>query len=314
MLVHKHHIEDAAYEDGLRAGSVYGIGIRSVIYQEWVQKQMTMAFLMDYVERMAGGIQVWKYPTGNAQAEAAAKNAATNYNSGQEHIVLMPIPPGEVGDYGVDIIEPGFGGIEVIQNLIHEYFGHRIKRYILGQILSSESDATGLGSGVAELHTDTLLQIIKFDSINLEETLTSDLLQTLIKVNVSRGVWSDPGFRPKFAIVTEDADSAQILEGWTSLIDRGLPFRRKDLYDMVGAAAPGPDDEVLDSSSNGNMSPAPFNPNGEMTKPPEENAADHGGQPEPSQNGSSNGVTRYKKKSVALDGIRFSMPSRNGKK
>lgn len=245
LLVHKHQIEDAAYEDGLRAGSIYGIGIRSVIYWEWVQKQETMSFLMEFLERMAGGIQVWKYPQGNAQAHDEARAAAEAYNSGQEHILLVPVPTADTGQYGVDVIDPGFQGVETLHALLTEYFGHRIKRYILGQVLSSESDATGLGSGVAQLHSQTLLQILKSDATALEETLTSDLLEALIRINVQKGTWAEPGFRPRFVIETDVPDVEKKLEAWTKMIDRGLQFRLSDLYGLVGASAPGKSDPVL---------------------------------------------------------------------
>ena len=245
MLVHRHKPQDAAYEDGIRAGSLYGVGIRSVIYWEWVQKQETQAFLMEFLERMAGGIQMWRYPQGNQQAEAKVKEAALNYSSGKEHIMLVPIPTGEAGSqYGVEVIEPGFQGVETIQHLIKDYFNDRVKRYILGQTLSSETGATGMGSGVAEIHMDTLLQIIKSDATNHEETLTEELLGTIIKINVDKKVWHDPGFRPKFVVETEEPDVDKKLEAVAMLMDRKIKFRMKDLYDLVGMAAPTPNDEV----------------------------------------------------------------------
>lgn len=245
LLVHKHQVEDAAYEDGLRAGSIHGVGIRSVVYWEWVQKQETISFLMEFLERMAGGIQIWKYPQGNAQAHDEARAAAEAYNSGQEHILLVPVPAADTGQYGVEVIDPGFQGVDTLHSLLTEYFGHRIKRYILGQVLSSESEATGLGSGVANLHSQTLLQILKSDATALEETLTSDLLQSMIRINVQKGTWMDPGFTPRFVIETEAPDVEKRLEAWTRLIDRGIKFRESDLYGLVGAAIPGPDDAVL---------------------------------------------------------------------
>ncbi len=245
ILIHKHQIEDAPFEDGLRAGSIYGVGIRSVIYWEWVQKQETMSFLMEFLERMAGGIQVWKYPQGNAQAHDEARAAAEAYNSGQEHILLVPVPTADTGQFGVDVIDPGFQGVETLHALLTEYFGHRIKRYILGQVLSSESDATGLGSGVAQLHSQTLLQILKSDATALEETLTSDFLESLIRINVQKGIWSEPKFRPRFVIETDVPDVEKKLNAWTKMIDRGLQFRLSDLYGLVGASAPGDADPVL---------------------------------------------------------------------
>lgn len=245
ILVHKHHVEDMPYEDGIRAGAINGVGIRSVIYWEWIQKQETMAFLMEFVERMAGGIQIWKYPMGNEQAKKDAKAAAENYNSGQEHILLVPVPVGENNNqYGVDVVEPGFQGVETLQNLLHEYFSHRIKRYCLGQIGSSEAEASGLGSGQSEFHQDTLLQIIKSDATDHEETLSSELAEAIIAVNVRRKVFADPGFKPKVVVETEEDDVKEKLDAVTQLMDRGIKFRVKDLYDLVGMAMPGPDDEV----------------------------------------------------------------------
>jgi hypothetical protein len=55
LAVHKHTIEDAAYEDGIDAGTIHGVGIRSRIYWEWVQKQESLAFLMEYLGEGGSG-------------------------------------------------------------------------------------------------------------------------------------------------------------------------------------------------------------------------------------------------------------------
>jgi phage gp29-like protein len=251
MLVHKHHIEDASYDDGLRAGSIHGVGIRSVIYWEWFQAKETMAFLMEFIGRMAGGIQVWKYPLGNEEARKQTIAAAENYNSEQEHVVLVPVPAGDVGQYGVEIIDPGFQGIDTLHQLLTTYFGHRIKRYIMGQILTSEAEATGMGSGVAELHADTYLQILKSDSIGHEETMTSDLVASIIKINVARRVIADPGFLPRFTVETEEADVDKISEAWGTWADRGLKLDTKALYELIGAAMPTSDDIPFQSTKAG---------------------------------------------------------------
>lgn len=288
LLVHKHHREDAAFEDGIRAGSINGLGIRSIIYAEWLQKQETMAFMMSYVERMAGGITIWKYPQGNQQAEAETKAAAENYNSGQEHALLVPVPLGEDGNqYGVEVMEPGFQGIEILQNLIKDYFGNRIKRFILGQVLSSEAESTGMGSGVADLHLDTLLQIIKSDATAHEETLSSELLEAIIKINVDKKTFADPGFKPRFVCETEEPDVDKKLEACIALMDKQIKFRQNDLYDLVGMAMPTPTDLVNpdapqpqpgaeggESGADGGLKPMkpakPPNPDAPPNGPPDE--------------------------------------------
>ena len=309
FLVHRHHVEDAAYEDALRSGSIMGVGIRSVIYWEWVQKQETLAFLMEFLERMAGGIQVWKYPQGNDAAYQETRKAAESYNSGEEHVLMVPVPVGDPGQYGVEVIDPGFSGVETLHSLLTDYFGNRIKRYILGQTLSSEAASTGLGSGVAELHLDTLLQILKSDATGLEETITSDLLQTIIRINVSKGVWADPGFRPRFEIETESADVDKKLEAWQSLIDRGLKFREQDLYAMVGASPPGPGDKVLTPPGSqdgappgagmppGAAPPGMETPQGDVGIPGDSAQPGDGTPKEPDQNGAvaDSNVHRYRR-------------------
>jgi len=270
LAVHRHNIEDAAYEDGVRAGVINGTGIRSVVYWEWVQSKEAMAFMVEFVERMAGGVQIWKYPQGNQQALAEAKAAAENYNSGQEHIMLVPVPIGENGSqYGVDVVEPGFQGVETLQHLIKDYFGDRIKRYILGQKLSSEAEATGMGSGVAELHLDTLLQILRSDATAHEECLTSELVETLIKINVQKKAFMHPGFIPRFVVETEEPDVDKKLEGCvTAAKELGLKFRKKDIYELVGMAMPGPGDDVTEPLSAGGAGPGGENPPGQEEQQP----------------------------------------------
>lgn len=245
LAIHKHMIEDGAYEDGIDAGTVHGVGIRSRIYWLWNQKQQMLAFLVEYLERSAGGIEIWYYPMGNKGALAAVESAAKSRIANQHNIAFVPRPIGEDGQaYGCEFIEPGMQGIEMLKDILISYFGHLIKRYILGQILSSESDATGLGSGVADLHLDTLLQIIRYDATNLEETITHELVRRIKDWN-----WpSARGVDIRFKIDTESPDVESKLEAWARAYEMGCKLRARDVMDLVGASMPDPDeDDVLQS-------------------------------------------------------------------
>ena len=129
---------------------MHGIGIRSKIYWEWFLKQEAFAFLMQYLERSAGGIEVWTYPMGDPKALAATQAAAKEKMANGRNIVFFPKPMGDDSEsYKFEVIEPGAMGLDIMQNIIENYFGGRLKRYILGQELSTEAKATGMGSGVA---------------------------------------------------------------------------------------------------------------------------------------------------------------------
>lgn len=242
VVVHRHMVEDAAYEDALNAGSINGVGIRTRIYWEWRQKQESLAFLMEYLERSAGGIELWHYPEGNPQAKASVEESMRQRVGAGKNQLLVPIPLAEDGSrYGVQIIEPGMAGIDTLHQILKEYYGHRIKRYILGQVLSSESEATGLGSGVADLHLDTLMQIIRYDAMKLEETITFELIREIQKRNFPKSMHC----LVKFHLVTESPDIEKKLEAWARAYEMGARLKERDVMDLIGASIPDGDDRVL---------------------------------------------------------------------
>jgi len=242
ITIHKHMIEDGDYYSSETAGSIHGVGIRSRIYWDWFQKQECLAFLMEYLERSAGGIEMWEYPAGNADAEKAVKKAAQERVSHGRNILFVPKPAGEdAALFGVQVIEPGMAGIESLKDLLTSFFGHRIKRYMLGQILTSEADATGLGSGVAAAHIDTLLQIVRYDSSNLEETLSDELVRPIQLLNFPKSL----GIHLRLKIVTEDQDVDKKLDGFSKAYNMGAGIPEQQVLDMIGVSKPTGDEVVL---------------------------------------------------------------------
>lgn len=241
LTVHKHMIEDAAYESPIDAGAIHGIGIRSRIYWTWFQKQETMALLMEYVERCGLGFEIWTYEQGNPESQAAVENAAKN-RVGRRNLIFFPKPIGDDNNaYGVEHFEPSGSGVDSLLNLVTNYFGHLIKRYILGQILTSESDATGLGSGVADLHLQTFLDIVKYDAANHDETMTLEVVEPLKNQN-------DPKARNvdvRFVSQTQAPDTEQRLAALEKAWSMGARLKESEVLDMVGAAVPNATDRIL---------------------------------------------------------------------
>lgn len=242
LAIHKHEIEDAPWERGYTAGSIHGVGVRSRIYWAWMQKQELLGFLIEYLERSAGGIEIWSYPQGNPAAKEAVQTAAKERVSHGRNIIFFPKPLGEDAmAYDVNIVEPGMAGIEAVKQVLTEYFGHQIKRYILGQTLSSEADATGLGSGLAELHMDSFFQIITYDARNLEETITYELLDRIKRWNFQKARHIDV----RFSIKLDDPSVEERLNGLKTAWEMGCKLSAQEVMELVGASVPGPDDEVL---------------------------------------------------------------------
>lgn len=243
MIVHKHQVEDGPWEEPRMMGRIHGIGIRDRIYWTWYAMVECLQRVVEYLDRAAFGIEVWPYQMGNPTAKLETEKAAYGAMGGGRTVILAPIPPGDVDfeAYMPRLIEPGLGGVSATIDIIRTYFGHKIKRYILGQTLSSEADATGMGSGVADAHMATLADILAYDAVNLEETLTKDFLRVL-------QAWNFRGsghIKLKFRIDTESDNVVERLNALRQSWDMGLKIKADELYQIVGIAKPDKDDEIL---------------------------------------------------------------------
>lgn len=243
LAIHKHMIEDGDYDEPRSAEKIHGLGIRSRIYWTWYQKQESLAWLMEFLERSAFGFEIWYFPWGDDEAKKKVEKAAKERIGQGRNIVFMPRPADDSGGmaYGVDKIEANMAGADTLERILREYFGHQIKRYILGQTLTTEADATGLGSGLASVHLDTYLQIIRYDATNLEETLTTELVEPLKAFNFPR--FRDVSVR--FRIDTEAADVEGKLSAWERAWTMGVKLRSQDVMDLIGASKPDSDEDIL---------------------------------------------------------------------
>jgi len=254
LAIHKHMIEDSPYESPFDAGAINGVGIRSRIYWEWFQKQEILAFLMEFLERSAMGIEIWEYPVGNPEAEAAVKEMATQRSGSNKNVILFPKPqdPEAAGMFDVRHVEPGMAGAQALQNLLETYYGHRIKRYILGQTLSSEADATGLGSGVADIQLDTLMGIVRYDASSHDETLTHEFVEHVKNYNFPHAA----DIHVRFVSELDTPDAEKQMQGFRDAWEMGARIKESDVLDLIGAAVPNDNDVILQNQQGG-QEPAP---------------------------------------------------------
>lgn len=247
LAIHKHQIEDGEYEEPTNAGRLHGKGIRSVVYWAWLQKQEALSLLMEYLERSAFGFNVAYYPAHNpsAKEEIVRSVLRQSESGGSRNLIFFPVWQDEQAmNYRIEHIEPGIGGVEALKEIIQGYFGHLIKRYILGQTLTSEADATGLGSELARVHLGTFMQKVRYDAKLEQETITTDLVNPMIQYNFPE--FTHAGIR--LVVDTESEDAEEKLNAYEKAFNMDLPIRAQDIRDIIGAGKPEGDDEVLQMS------------------------------------------------------------------
>lgn len=252
VIVHKHMIEDADFEDPMAAGAIHGVGIRSAIYWTWFQKQNVLALLMEYLERSALGFEMWTYPWGNPEAESKMRTAAQERVGAGRNIILVPVMPGQEELFKYQRIEPGLEGARMINEIVHQFYNWQIKRYILGQILSSEPEGGGLGSsGLSDIQKDSLMSVVRYDSGNFDDTMTRELLPVLLRLNRHRLPRSIEGVRFRYQTNTESSDIKESLDAMQKAWQMGLKIKSEDLYKTTGLSKPQEGDDVLPGQQQG---------------------------------------------------------------
>jgi phage gp29-like protein len=246
-IIHEHEPRDVDWTLPEMAGAIHGVGVRGKLYWFWWLKQQVFAQLMNYLHRFANGLTIFYYQAGNPQAKEEAELAARQQFSNAA--LLYPRWPGENPDVnGVERLEVGTANSNLLWNLISDYFDPIMEKYILGQTLSHDTDATGLGSGVADLHAATLAEIIKYDAIDLQETLQTDLIDVLYSYNC-------PGVRPgKFSFTVESPDSDKLMGYAQMLYQMGVPMDEDEIYEIAQLSKPKPGNGIV--TQVGAMSPA----------------------------------------------------------
>ena len=231
FLIHKHEVDDADYFEAEMAGGVHGVGIRHRLYWDWWLRQEVLAWLTDFLERQGTGLTVFYYEASNPASMKAAQKAAQEY--GRNAVIAWPRYGDGKQGAGVERIEVGTSSADILHQMMG-YFDDRMRRYVVGQDMSSQTEATGIGGDAqAEFKADTKYKIIKFDSHNLEQTLTDDLVSVLKDFN-----YPDADFDCRFRFAVDQLDTDKKLDAVSKVYEMGVEIVEDEVRDMVGLSKP----------------------------------------------------------------------------
>lgn len=240
VIIHEHEPEDADWEEGELAGAIHGVGIRSRIYWFWWLKNQVLSWMLDFLERVgAGGLTIYYYEAGNKASLAEVKKAAEE--QWRNNSILFPrFREGGQNGPGIERVEASQAGAQLLLELTTKYFDRVIRRYILGQEMSSEAvPGQGLSTGPADFQAETLGRRIKYHAVNLQETLTRDFLRVLSRYNT-------PKLRnPRFVFDVDKPNVKEILESAKVLYEMGAQLDEDHLRGIVGTPKPEPGASVL---------------------------------------------------------------------
>lgn len=237
IIVHRFEAEDADFYEPEMAGGVHGVGVRGRLYWYWYLAQNHMALLTDYLERLALGFTVAYFDQGNPESARVVQEYMERQIG--KNTVLFPRSADRTSNpYGLERLEVGTASAALLEG-VARYYHDVMRRYVLGQTLTSETAATGLGSGVAEAHESTFARVIAYDANALQETLTHDFVRVLARYNC-------PGVPPPRFVFETDADNAPEVFGYArQLYEMGAEVNLDELFEVAGLSRPQPGDAIL---------------------------------------------------------------------
>ena len=246
IVLHRVFTTAPNFIDPNSADQVYrGVGARDVCWYIWLLKQEILQNAAAYAERYALGIRVGYYPAGNDAAKSEMLTVLQNLVN-DNSVVLPRIGPNE-SMYDIDIKDANAGRAQIFMEMV-DWCSSKLKEAILGQSLSSEAGGTGMGSGVADLHADTLSRVIRYHADALAESLTTDLVRVVAKM---LGASDEEARAIRFNFAPERPDTKERLEAVEKFVALGGRVSEREVRDLLGLAEPMDGEPVLGGKSAG---------------------------------------------------------------
>ena len=221
----------------IKTGYLGRAGLFRACLWPFLYKAYSIGDFAEFLETYGLPIIVGKYMSGATPEEKASLMRAVTA-LGHDARAIMP----EGMALEIQTVMGGAGGSHHLAMV--DWADRAQSKAILGQTTSSEAKATGLGSGVADLHSQVRDDILKSDARQLAGTLTRDVVYPLLALN-RPGVDS---YRrcPRFVFDTGEAeDLARYAEALPKLVGVGFKIPRTWAHDKLRIPEPDGKEDVL---------------------------------------------------------------------
>ena len=159
-----------------QTGYLARLGICRVLIWPFIYKHYAVGDFAEFLETYGLPIILGKYYQGATPAEKSSLMRAVTA-LGHDARAIMP------KEMELEIQKITGSGDGSVHLAMVDWAERAQSKAILGQTLSAEAKATGMGSGVADLHADVRHDILKADARQIAGTLTRDLIYPLLTLN-----------------------------------------------------------------------------------------------------------------------------------
>lgn len=217
------------------------LGLHRVLSWPFLYKAYAIGDFAEFLETFGLPIIVGKYYAGaSAEEKASLMRAVTAL--GHDARAIMP------ADMELEIQKIVGGGEKSPHMTMVDWADRAQSKAILGQTMSAEAKASGLGSGNAELHREVRHDILLADARQIAGTLTRDLLYPLVALN--RGNIDGLRRSPRLVFDTGEAEDIKLFsEALPELVGVGMQIPVRWAHDKLRIPEPAEGEAVLSIAS-----------------------------------------------------------------
>ncbi|MDR1276176.1 MAG: DUF935 domain-containing protein [Candidatus Accumulibacter sp.] len=210
-------------------------GLGRVLVWPYLFKHFSIGDLAEFLDIYGLPLRIGKYPSNASDTEKATLWRAV---AGIGHNAAGVIPAA----MAIEFQEAAKGSEKPFETMIR-WCELTQSKAILGSTLTSTTDATGLGSGVAEIHNEVRLDIRDSDCKQLAGTLTRDLIYPLLAINKG---WADFRRCPRIVFdVTEGEDIETYADALPKLVAIGMQIPTQWAYERLRIPQPSSEKEAI---------------------------------------------------------------------
>lgn len=220
-----------------KTGYAQRLGLYRTLVWPFLYKSYAVGDFAEFLEIYGLPMIVGKYYSGASNEEKASLLRAVT-SLGHDARAIMP------AEMDIEIQECSSSGSRSVHLEMVDWAERSISKSILGQTMSAEAKAGGLGSGNAQLHKEVRHDILEADAREIGGTITRDLLYPLIALN--RG--NIDGLRrcPRLVFdCSEPEDIKAYADAVPKLVGVGMRIKTEWLHEKLGVPLAGEKDETL---------------------------------------------------------------------
>lgn len=221
----------------VKTGYLGRAGLLRACLWPFLYKSYAIGDFAEFLETYGLPIILGKYMAGATNEEKASLMRAV---AALGHDARAIMPEG----MALEVKEVSTSGNGSMHLAMVDWADRAQSKAILGQTTSSEAKATGLGSGVADLHRQVRQDILRSDARQLAGTLTRDLVYPLIALN-RPGVDSYRRCPRLVFDLGEAEDLAAYADALPKLVGVGMDIPRSWAHDKLRIPQPDAHEPVL---------------------------------------------------------------------